>query len=116
MIGAWSAAFEENWMIATGTRSTNTQKEACLEMRAKFDCFFGGFDGIWIGIKRDSLCTANGGSSPRDRGHNQQGTPSVHQIRQTWHRTVTLQLCVYAEARKSRETAASAPGGAPLAG
>src|SRR6266540_5923007 len=116
MIGARSAAFEENWMMATGTRMTNTQKEACLDMRAQLDCFFGGLDGIWIGIKRDSLCTANGGSFPRDRGHNQQGTPSVHQIRRTWRRTVTLRRCVYEAGRKSPATAASARAAAPSTG
>src|SRR4030095_13863348 len=85
--GAASAPFPENWMIATGTRMTNTQNESCFDTLLQFVGFLGLFlFGICIGITASSLCTANGGSSPRDPTHIQPETRGAHRNQRTSRR------------------------------
>src|SRR3954466_2689813 len=97
-------------MIATGTSMTKTQKESCLETLLQFVGFFGVLLlGICIGITASSLCTASGGSSPRDPTHIQPEIHSEHQNQRTWCQTSVLRRFVCEAARKSRATAAFAP-------
>src|SRR5882724_5138506 len=96
-------------MIATGTSMTKTQNESCLETLLQFVGFLGVLFGICIGITASSLCTANGGSSPRDPAHIQPETHSAHQNRRTLSRTSVLQRSACAGARKSPAIAACAP-------
>src|SRR5438552_9611348 len=56
-------------MIATGTSMTKTQNESCFETLLQFVGFLGVLLGICIGITASSLCTASGGSFPRDPIH-----------------------------------------------
>src|SRR6266576_5528438 len=85
--GAASDPFPENWMIATGTSMTKTQNESCLETLLQFVGFLGVLFGICIGITASSLCTASGGSSPRDPAHIQPKTHSAHQNQRISSRT-----------------------------
>src|ERR1700674_1058543 len=96
-------------MIATGTNMTKTQNESCLETLLQFVGFFGFLLGICIGITASSLCTASGGSSPRDPNHIQPETHSAHQNQRTSHRTAALLLFVCGGGRKSPATWAPAP-------
>src|SRR5438105_9111112 len=107
--GAASDPFPENWMIATGTSMTKTQNESCLETLLQFVGFFGVLFGICIGITAGSLCTANGGSSPRDPDHIQPETHSAHQNQRTWPRTSVLRRSACGAARRSPTIAAGAP-------
>src|SRR6267142_6255401 len=108
--GAASDPFPENWMIATGTSMTKTQNESCFETLLQFVGFFGFLlFGICIGITASSLCTASGGSSPRDPTHIQPETHSAHRNLRTSYRTSDLRRFVYGAERRSPETAASAP-------
>src|SRR5438045_9170231 len=77
-------------MIATGTSMTKTQNESCFETLLQFVGFFGVLFGICIGITSSSLCTASGGSSPRDPAHIQPGIHSEHQNQRTSLRTSDL--------------------------
>src|SRR5258705_9976008 len=108
--GAASAPFPENWMIATGTNMTNTQNESCFETLLQFVGFFGFLLlGICIGITASSLCTANGGSSPRDPTHIQPETHAVHRNQRTLRRASVLLQSACATAHRSRATSASCP-------
>src|SRR3954464_3965144 len=95
-------------MIATGTSMTKTQNESCFETLLQFVGFFGCLLGICIGITASSLCTASGGSSPRDPTHIQPEIHSEHQNQRTSYRTSTLPQSAYGEAHISRATAAAA--------
>src|ERR1700741_3582984 len=106
--GAASEPFPENWMIATGTSMTKTQNESCLETLLQFVGFLGVLFGICIGITASSLCTANGGSSPRDPAHIQPKTHSAHRNpRTSLQSSVRRSAC--AGAHRSPATAAFAP-------
>src|ERR1700693_6265935 len=107
--GAASAPFPENWMIATGTNMTKTQNESCFEILLQFVGFLGFLLGICIGITASSLCTANGGSSPRDPTHIQPKTHSAHRNQRTSRRTSILRRSACEAAHRSRATSASAP-------
>src|SRR5437016_13875844 len=85
--GADSDPFPENWMIATGTSMTKTQNESCFETLLQFVGFLGVLLGICIGITASSLCTASGGSFPRDPIHIQPKIHSVHRNQQISYRT-----------------------------
>src|SRR5688500_15030669 len=96
-------------MIATGTNITKTQNESCFDTLLQFVGFLGFLLGICIGITASSLCTANGGSSPRDPTHNQPETHSAHRNQRTSCRTSILRRSACAATHKSRVTAVSAP-------
>src|SRR4030088_186769 len=96
-------------MIATGTNMTKTQNESCLETLLQFVGFFGFLFGICIGITASSLCTASGGSSPRDPTHIQPEIHSAHQNQRTSHHTSDLPRSACAEEHRSPVTSASAP-------
>src|SRR5450759_2168403 len=96
-------------MIATGTNMTKTQNEPFLEILLQFVCFLGFLLGIGIGITASSLCTANGGSSPRDPTHIQPETRSAHQNQRTSRRTATLPRSSCEAERRSPMTSDSAP-------
>src|SRR5512141_2264698 len=85
-------------------RTSSTQKESCFEALPHFPGFFG-FCGIGSGITASSLCTANGGNTPRDPAHNPREIRGVHQIRRTWCRSATRRRFVYATKRKYRASA-----------
>src|SRR5437762_4739485 len=107
--GAASDPFPENWIMATGTSMTKTQNESCLETLLQFVGFFGVLFGICIGITSSSLCTASGGSSPRDPAHIQPGIHSEHQNQRTSLRTSDLRQPVCAAKHRSPATAVCAP-------
>src|SRR5689334_9936195 len=96
-------------MIATGTSMTKTQNESCLETLLQFVGFFGVLFGICIGITANSLYTADGGNSPRDRAHIQPKIHSAHRNQRTSCRTSALSQCVCEAERKSPTTAACVP-------
>src|SRR2546423_1328367 len=96
-------------MIATGTNMTKTQNESCLETLLQFVGFFGFLLGICIGITASSLCTASGGSSPRDPTHIQPKTHSGHQNQRTSLRTAVLPQFFCGAGHKSPATLVSAP-------
>src|SRR5437868_12982906 len=107
--GAASDPFPENWMIATGTSMTKTQNESCLEILLQFVGFLGALLGICIGITANSLCTADGGNSPRDRAHIQPEIHSEHQNQRTSSRIPNPWQSVYEATHRSPVTAASLP-------
>src|ERR1700737_2124270 len=88
-------------MIATGTNMTKTQNESCFDTLLQFVGFLGFLLGICIGITASSLCTANGGSSPRDPTHNQPEIHSGHRNQRTSLRTSILPRSVCGGARIS---------------
>src|SRR4026208_1547454 len=95
-------------MIATGTRMTNTQNESCFDTLLQFVGFLGLFlFGICIGITASSLCTANGGSSPRDPTHIQPETRGAHRNQRTSRRALNPRRSVYVTVHRSRATSAS---------
>src|SRR3954463_12587909 len=96
-------------MIATGTSMTNTQNESCLETLLQFVGFFGVLFGIFIGITSSSLCTASGGSSPRDPTRIQPEIHSEHRNQRTLHRIEDLLRFSCATMRKSRATSVLSP-------
>src|SRR5712671_2629127 len=96
-------------MIATGTSMTKTQNESCFETLLQFVGFFGVLLGICIGITASSLCTASGGSSPRDPTHIQPETRSEHRNQQTSYRTSVPRQFSCGAAHISPATAAASP-------
>src|SRR5690349_11485970 len=97
-------------MIATGTSMTKTQNESCLETLLQLVGFFGVLlFGICIGITASSLCTASGGSSPRDPTHIQPEIHSEHRNQRISYRTSVHRRSACGAAHKSPATAAAAP-------
>src|SRR5450759_4009631 len=88
-------------MIAMGTSMTKTQNESCFETLLQFVGFFGVLFGICIGITAGSLCTASGGSSPRDPTRIQPEIHSAHRNQRTSHRTSILRRSVCGAVRIS---------------
>src|SRR4051812_3647888 len=96
-------------MIATGTSMTKTQNESCFETLLQFVGFLGCLLGICIGITASSLCTASGGSSPRDPTRIQPEIHSEHQNQRTLHRIEDLLRFSCATKRKFRAILVPSP-------
>src|SRR5947199_10375488 len=96
-------------MIATGTSMTKTQNESCLEILLQFVGFLGALLGICIGITANSLCTADGGNSPRERAHIQPENQARHRNQGTSSRITNPWQSVYESSNRSHVTAAALP-------